>query len=626
MGKIKSYLVSLFFLILTLSFSVNCLSQTKINGYANRGGLNIQINSVTSYKVQESYPNCTVTVYLAGTTTLATIYSNNIGTIKSNPFTADSTGYYAFYVNDGSYDIKFSGTGISVPFTISDITIINSTVVNTNDRRLGNIYNVKSYGAVCDWNGNGTGTDDTIAIQNALTAALAGRGTLLFPAFCKTTQTLVINKSIEITAGAYEQGGIVLAASAGNTIDDVRISPPATGNSGPNYVTREGRDNRGYRIHDISIISESGTSGRHGLTIDTSTVGQFIHNSNFENILFGKFGAQSLYLNNNGGGVPANHDGQYALSFAHNIFFDGVLGEFIGDSNRFRDNVFREYNSNFKALEISFVLGAAGFVFDGNNVYNKYGIQIHNGERMSFVNNMLEGPEVGLIGNGGAFINFDGDASYGQVPITGIYLGHNQINTLSGSVNGLRFNNVQDAVLDFNTYGITAGNYGYVTTSPSTRINTRGVVLTGLGAETPTPITGTGATYNALIYRGDAPAALTGTFWIEKLYSNRTHTNVTTYTTNATITNTDANGTLLMDCASGPCTVKLPPNNASQAYGRIIRIIKIDATGNVVTITRADGTSDVINTIATLTISVQGGCYDLQAADSGTWWMIGKCQ
>lgn len=94
---------------------------SRIQGFAEKGGRVIQTTPTVSYRVQESFPGCTITVYIGSTLTLATIYSDSAGTPKSNPFVADSTGFYFFHVADGTYDIKFSGIGISTPFTISGI-------------------------------------------------------------------------------------------------------------------------------------------------------------------------------------------------------------------------------------------------------------------------------------------------------------------------------------------------------------------------------------------------------------------------------------------------------------------------------------------------------------------------
>jgi hypothetical protein len=101
-------------------------------GFCSQGGVRVYVSNVgstapspsfaTTYW-QQSYPNCTVTVYLTGTTTLATIYSDNSSTPLANPFTASSNGYWKFYAADGRYDVRFSGTGITSPFTTADILL-----------------------------------------------------------------------------------------------------------------------------------------------------------------------------------------------------------------------------------------------------------------------------------------------------------------------------------------------------------------------------------------------------------------------------------------------------------------------------------------------------------------------
>lgn len=65
----------------------------------------------------------TVTVRLAGTGTLATLYSaNNTNSPQANPLTSSATGLVAFYAADGRYDITAAKTGFS-PVTISDVLL-----------------------------------------------------------------------------------------------------------------------------------------------------------------------------------------------------------------------------------------------------------------------------------------------------------------------------------------------------------------------------------------------------------------------------------------------------------------------------------------------------------------------
>lgn len=96
----------------------------RLFGWAEEGGSILTVAGVgqISQPVQASYPSATVTVYDTGTTDLSTIYADSSLTPKSNPFTLDGTiGFWFFYAEAGRYDIKFSGTGISTPFTLEDV-------------------------------------------------------------------------------------------------------------------------------------------------------------------------------------------------------------------------------------------------------------------------------------------------------------------------------------------------------------------------------------------------------------------------------------------------------------------------------------------------------------------------
>ena len=110
--------------ILVLLFCLPTLAREKLQGYCEQGGQSVTLRNQTSTtKVQRSYVSCTVTVYATGTTTLSTLYSDNSGTAKANPFTAATDGYWYFYADDARYDVKFSGGGITTPYTRSDFTL-----------------------------------------------------------------------------------------------------------------------------------------------------------------------------------------------------------------------------------------------------------------------------------------------------------------------------------------------------------------------------------------------------------------------------------------------------------------------------------------------------------------------
>lgn len=71
----------------------------------------------------------TITIYDATTLNLATIYSDELLTPKSNPFVSDADGFFYFYAAGGRYDVSFSGTGITSPFTWSDLQLIDTYAI-----------------------------------------------------------------------------------------------------------------------------------------------------------------------------------------------------------------------------------------------------------------------------------------------------------------------------------------------------------------------------------------------------------------------------------------------------------------------------------------------------------------
>lgn len=117
-------LLSILFFFLALTVSSIAQTVVKYQDYASQGGKSATVQgSNSSNKFAQVYPSCTVTVYLTGTTTLATLYSDTLLTSKSNPFTATSEGYYEFFAIPGQYDIRISGTGVTTPFTRSRVEL-----------------------------------------------------------------------------------------------------------------------------------------------------------------------------------------------------------------------------------------------------------------------------------------------------------------------------------------------------------------------------------------------------------------------------------------------------------------------------------------------------------------------
>ena len=132
--------------------------------------------SLTSGLASSNYlegviPQCLVTVFLSGTMTQATIYSNASGTALTNPFQANMNGAWLFYASNSlQYDCMFSGgTGSNVFTTPVTITGCFGGGISSGLSSIGPTYNVTSYGANvgAGLSGNGTitsGSNQLIAV------------------------------------------------------------------------------------------------------------------------------------------------------------------------------------------------------------------------------------------------------------------------------------------------------------------------------------------------------------------------------------------------------------------------------------------------------------------------------
>lgn len=242
--------------------------------------------------------HATVTVYVAGTTRLATIYADNAvpPTPRANPFTSDSHGYWFFYAAPGRYDVQLSGGSPSIPTPykipadqpvgVGDSGVLSYTRtalpasgVAANAARLarvtdsvrglwmdtgqqwfdlnGEICNVKEFGAI----GNGV-ADDTSAIQAAIDAAVALGGARVWfpPGNYRITAALVV------VMGAPTVGiGIIGSGVAATTITQATTGADIF-QVGTNSLERA--DN--IRIADLNTVG-----GNYALNLNNALQGKF---------------------------------------------------------------------------------------------------------------------------------------------------------------------------------------------------------------------------------------------------------------------------------------------------------------------------------------------------------------
>jgi hypothetical protein len=113
-------------------------------------------DSVTTLR-GDAVGGASVTVYLAGTTTKATIYLYGSTAVeKSNPTYTDGYGRYFFYAEPGLYDLTIAGSNV-ITYTVEDVRVFSDT---------GYTFNVLDYGAVA-----GDSTDDRAGFMAAIAAA-----------------------------------------------------------------------------------------------------------------------------------------------------------------------------------------------------------------------------------------------------------------------------------------------------------------------------------------------------------------------------------------------------------------------------------------------------------------------
>jgi hypothetical protein len=152
-------------LLVVVFWATPALAYEKYQNWCQQGNQQVHVSgNSSSDRFQRSFATCTITVYQAGTVTLATLYSDNSSTALGNPFTNQSTGtgQFFFFAPNGYYDIQISATGLTT-FTLSNVAIggAGGTRINCSNYpganagfQMSNAYgNIASTGGVIDCSG-----------------------------------------------------------------------------------------------------------------------------------------------------------------------------------------------------------------------------------------------------------------------------------------------------------------------------------------------------------------------------------------------------------------------------------------------------------------------------------------
>ena len=226
-------------LLLSLLIPACAYANQKFTGVCSQSGRVVVSGLNSTNNAALTYAGATVTVNVVGGG-LATIFSDNVGTPLSNPFTAGSDATFGFYAANGRYTVVCSGTGIP-SITVNGDALLNdpaaagstftgsSVTSSTANPATTGFIRQASTDSMC-WRNNAnsanlclsrSGAGDTLTWPSALT---------LTGGFTATTGTF----SGAITGTTESLSGGLTAAtvnSSGGLIDNTPIGSitPSTG-------------------------------------------------------------------------------------------------------------------------------------------------------------------------------------------------------------------------------------------------------------------------------------------------------------------------------------------------------------------------------------------------------------
>ena len=219
--------------------------------------------------------------------------------------------------------------------------------------------------------------DDTAFLQGALTAALAAKSGLYFPAGtkCRTRTTLTLNKLITLKGDGPSVSHLIYAplnptTNTGNAIDVIPPVRPITCAmlGGPSGSIAE---NIGHTITGLDITPEVEDAGSgNGIYVFLQCGAPYAY-FDYSNLRIGRFGGLGLLMDNS----IQNEDGIFGGRITNSLIWNGINIINIGDSVHF-DKVVAAGRHN---VALSGLGGARQVSWTGGQVSTDNGAFVLNG-------------------------------------------------------------------------------------------------------------------------------------------------------------------------------------------------------------------------------------------------------
>ena len=157
--------------------------------------------------------NASVAVFLTGTQTPASLYSDNGVTAKANPFLSSATGLVSFYAPDNRYDIVVSKAGFNT------VTLADIILEDIDDSVTTDISNA----AIVDSTFASGAISNSVVSGAQISASSVANGTM--------SGTAV--DSVAITGSTMASSGITGSTMASGTITGSTVNSTPVGNTAP---------------------------------------------------------------------------------------------------------------------------------------------------------------------------------------------------------------------------------------------------------------------------------------------------------------------------------------------------------------------------------------------------------